>query len=405
MAIAQGINKKTVFKKQSGLGVPASGTGGQIMRRETSNLTLAKDTYENNEIVSHQQSTGSAHGLRKLTGKVSGVISPGTYSTLLASLLRAPFAAVTPTTAVALTIAGTPGAYTVTRGTGSYLTDGYKIGQVIRLSVGSLHANNINKNLLIVGLTATVATVRVLNATVMNAEGPIAGCTVTAIGKICKPPLTGHTNEYWTVEEWYPDVVQSELGTDVQIGKADIGLPSTGNATINFDLIGLNMSTSGAQVLTTPTAETTTPVLTAVNGVVLMNGAAVANITGATLTIDGSTNSIGAVVGSNVAPDTQRGRIMVSGQITAFYQDGVLPGLFDAATVTSIVIVLAQDATATAKFVAFTVGALKLSGSAPDDGEKAIIRTFPFVGELNSAGGAGTAYEQAIISIQDSDAA
>lgn len=404
MTIAQGIKKITVGKKQSGLGVAASGTGGQIFRRETSQFMMGKDTYENNEIVSHQQATGITHGLRKPTGKISGVLSPGTYSTLLASLLRKAFAATTPITGVSVTIAGTLGAYTVTRSAGSYLTDGVKIGDVIRLTVGSLNASNINKNLLVTGLTATVATVATLNGTTMVAEGPIATTTITVQGKKCIVPLTAHTNEYWTFEEYYSDIVQSELYTDMQAGKADIGLPGSGNATFSMDFVGLGRTVGSSQILTTPTAETTTPVLTAVSGLVLMNGSAVANVTGVTLSIDGSTAPLGAVVGSNSAPDTQRGRIKVSGQVTAYYQDGVFPALFENATVTSLVVVLAQDSTATAKFIGFTVSALKLSGDSADDGEKGIMRTYSFVGELNSAGGAALANDQTIISIQDSDA-
>jgi len=405
MAIGQGINKTTAFKIQTGLGVPASGSGSQIMRRETSNFMLAKDTYENNEIASHQQGTGVTHGLRKPTGKLTGVLSPNTYSTLFASLLRAAFAAVTPATAVSVTIAGSTGAFTITRAAGDYLADGFKIGQVIRLTVGGLDAANINKNLLITGLTATVATVTVLNGVDMVTEGPIAGCTVTVQGKTCVAPLTGHTSDYWTVEDFYSDITQSEVFTDVQAAKADIGLPSTGNSTFSMDFIALDRSISGAQVLTTPTAETTTPVLTAVNGVMLVNGTAVANITGATINIDGTVDTVGAVVGSNVAPDVQRGRIKVSGQLTAFYQDGVIPALFDDATLTSAVIVMADDATATAKFISFNMSAIKLTGDTPDDGEKAIVRTYPFVAELNSAGGAALANDQTILTIQDSDAA
>ncbi len=35
MAIGQGIRKQLIGKKQSGLGVPASGASAQIFRRET----------------------------------------------------------------------------------------------------------------------------------------------------------------------------------------------------------------------------------------------------------------------------------------------------------------------------------------------------------------------------------
>lgn len=403
MAIAQGINKLTVFKKQSGLGVPGSGAGGQVMRREKSEFKLEKDTFENNEIVTHQQSTGSTHGLRKVSGSLSGVVSPNTYSTLIASLLRKEFTATTSLTGLSITIGGVPGAYTLT--TTGLLTGGLKIGDVIRITAGtSLNANTLNKNLLITNLTATVATVLVVNESVMTL-GAGTACTITVPGKKSLAPTTGHTQEYWTVEEWYPDITRSELFTDVVPSSVDIGLPSTGNATFSASFVGLNRTLGTAQVLTTPTAATTTSVQTAVNGAVIVAGVAVATLSAASIKVDGNAANMGAVIGSNLSPDIQRGRIKVSGSVTAFFQDGVMSTLFDNATATNIVITVANDDTAASEFCSYSMSAVKFSGDAPDDGEKGIVRTYPFTAEINSAGGTLLANDATIISIQDSQAA
>ena len=127
--IAQGINKLTVFKKQTGIGAPAAGSGGQIMRREKSEFKLDRDTFTNNEIVQHQQSTGVVAGLRKVSGSMSGVVSPNTYSTIIASLLRKAFTATTAFAASTVTISGTAALYTFTASvaTPNFLTNGLKI--------------------------------------------------------------------------------------------------------------------------------------------------------------------------------------------------------------------------------------------------------------------------------------
>ena len=88
MTIAKEINKVLTVYKQTGLGVPRSGSGGQALRRETSSGKLAVATYENNEITSHQQSTGKTHGGRSSTFTLNGLLSGNTYSTLFASVLR-----------------------------------------------------------------------------------------------------------------------------------------------------------------------------------------------------------------------------------------------------------------------------------------------------------------------------
>lgn len=403
MTIAQGINKITVFKKQAGLGVPASGTGGQIMRREKSEFKLEKDVFQNNEIVQHQQSTGSTHGLRKVMGNLTGVMSPNTYSTLLSSLLRKAFTATAALTGLSLTLAGTAGAWTLT-GTG-FLAGGLKAGDVFRVTAATgFNANVLNKNFVIISVTATVITFFVLNgATITTGAG--TACTITIPGKKSLAPLTGHTQEYWTVEDWYSDVAQSELFTDVVPNTADIGLPSTGNSTFAMGFVGLNKTPSPTQVLTTPTAATTTPVQTAVNGAIIVGGLVVGNLTGATIKIDGKAANMGAVIGSNVSPDIQRGRINVTGQVTAFYQDGVMSALFDSASLTSLVVVAACDTTDTSDFCSYVLSAIRFDGDAPDDGEKGIVRTYPFTAQINAAGGAALQNDQTIISLQDSQAA
>lgn len=407
MPIAQGVSKLTVMKKQSGLGVPSSGTGGQIMRREKSAFALNRDTFENNEIVSHQQSTGVTAAARKVSGSFSGVVSPNTYSTLISSLLRRAFTATAAFAASTITISGSAALWTFTASiaTPNFLTNGLKIGDVIRLSAAGGVAGNKANNILVMGITSElIFTGITVNASVLTVEA-IATCTVTVIGKKSIVPLTAHTRDYWTVEEWYPDVARSELFTDVAVASVDIGLPSTGNSTFGASFVGLNRTLGAAQVLTTPTAATTTAVQTAVNGAVLVNGVKYATLTSASIKVDGMTDAMEPVIGANVAPDIQRGRVKVSGSITAFFETGALSVLFDNATAVNLVIVAANDNTNASEFCGYSMSAIRFTSDVPDDGEKGIVRTLAFTAEINAAGGAALANDSTIISCQDSLAA
>ena len=404
MSVAQGISKSTVFKKQTGLGVPASGTGGQVMRREQSKFDLAKDTYENNEIASHQQSTGITHGLRKVTGSLNGVLSPNTYAALTASLMRKAFTATAPMVIGTDLTASATGPHFVD-GSAAFLTAGLKVGDVGRFTGFTTTAvGNNSKNFLITALTAGNMTGIFLDGSAVIAKVETGSVTFTVVGKKAIVPTTSQTQEYWTAEEWYSDIGRSELYTDVVPSSIDIGLPATGNATFAASFAGLDRSVGAAQILTTPTAATTTPVLTAVNGAVIVNGAQVGNITGASIKIDAAAAPMGAVLGSNQSPDIQRGRVKVSGQFTAFFEDGVLSGYFDAATNIGIIIVAADNNTPTSDFISFSMSRVKLSSDAKDDGEKGIIGTYSFTAELNGNGGALLADDSTIITIQDSQA-
>lgn len=53
----------------------------------------------------------------------------------------------------------------MTRATGSWLTDGVTVGNVLALTAAGLNIANQGNNILVVGLTALVATVAVLSGT------------------------------------------------------------------------------------------------------------------------------------------------------------------------------------------------------------------------------------------------
>jgi hypothetical protein len=403
MAIAQGIKKQTIFKKQTALGTAASGSGGQLLRRTTSVLEGSRDTYAATEIATHQQSTGVTLGVFKPKGKITGILSPKTYASFFQSLLSSDFAAVTPITGLTLTIGGTAGAWTITDTLGTaFLTGGIKIGDVLRLSGANLAAGNVAKNLLVTGVTSTVITCMVLNGSALTTESSKASSTVTVIGKKSKAPLTGHTNDYYTLEEWYSDISRSEVFADMKVSAAAVTVPATGLCTAAFDFVGAaSPSRTGAQVLTTPTAETTTPIVSAVTGAIIANGVSVGYLTGANFTISNNAN-VEAVVGSNHSPDIFIGRTSVSGSFTAMFSDGALQALFDAESTFNLVIVLPADATTASEFVSFSMSKVKLTSDTPDDGEKSIVRTYAFTAEINGDGGAVLANDQTILSIQDS---
>lgn len=405
MSIAKEISKKLSVWKQTALGIPRSGNGSQSLRRETSLGKLAVATYENNEITTHQQSTGKTHGGRSSTFTLNGLLSGVTYSTLFESIMRGPLATTAAITGASITIAVVGGGvYSFTDGAQTWLTKGLKIGDVVRITAGT-YTNGVNRdnNILIVGIASeTVFTGVTLNGTVLIAEGPIASSTVTVMGKKIVAPITAQTSDYWTVEEFHSDITQSELFTDTVFGSVDVAIPATGNTTVAFNAVALDRVTSGAQVLTTPTAETSTAVVQGIKGAVIVQGAQVANVTGATIKIDGTVAPMGNVLGSNVAPDVSRGILKVSGTITAFYENGTMPGYFEAATPISIAIVDAVDNTNASEFVSFVMSKVKLDSDDKDSAATGIVRTYNFTAEMNGAGGTALANSKTILSTQDS---
>jgi hypothetical protein len=402
MPIAVGSFKQVAVKVESTYGAIPTASGAQLLRRITSTLDLAKETYASNELRTDFQIADFRHGVRSVQGSLNGELSPGTYEDFFSFALKRDFAALTASTSVSLTIAGTGPTYTVTRAAGSWLTDGYKNGNVIRLSVGSLNAANINKNLLIVDITsATVLTVMPLNGVALVAEGPVAGCTVTATGKSTFVPTTGHTDRSFALEHWFADVAQSERFLGCKISKIGLQLPPSGIATAAFEIMGQNVATGTAQYFTTPTAVSTSAPLAAVNGVLRVGGVTLASVTGLNIDIT-PTYSGEAVVGSNVKPALFAGMVNVTGQMTVFFEDAVLRDAFLNESEVELIAAFTTDNTATADFVSIAIPRIKLGGASKDDVMAGIKATIPFQALLNAAGGSGVKTERTTIWMQDS---
>ena len=392
MTLAAGLFKQVAYKVESVFGTLPVAAAAQALRRVQSTLDLTKDTYQSNEIRTDLQISDFRHGVRRVKGGINGELSCKTYADFFAAALKRPFAAVTPIAGASITIAGAGPTYTVTRAAGSFLTDGVKVGDVIRLSVGTFNAANLSKNLMVTALTATVATVIVVNASALVAEGPIATSTVTVVGKKTFVPTSGHTDLSFSIEHFYSDLVQSEAFTGCKVDKIALSLPPTGLATASIDFMGQNVTTASAQYFTSPTAATSTSALASVNGVLRLNGVTIAIVTGLNFAIDPMFTG-DPVVGSNVVPNLFPGSVNVTGQATAYFLDTTLRDAFLNETEIDLYAVFTADGTAAADFVQFAFPRIKFSGASKNDGQAGLVQTLPFRALFNKNGGAGTSTE------------
>lgn len=403
MALASGIAKQVRYKVESTFGTPPGAASAQLLRRVESSVDLSKDTYQSDEIRDDYQISDYRHGVRRVAGNIKGELSAKTYADFIAAALRRDFSAVTALSSLSITIAGTAPSYTLTRGSGSYLTDGLKVGDVVRLTAGTFNSNNLNKNILVVTLSANVLGGIVLNGSTLTAEGPIASATLSIVGKKTYTPTSGHTDKSFSIEHFYSDIAQSELFTGCKASAIDINLPPTGMGTIDIAFMGKDIVTATAAYFTSPTAATSTGVVAAVNGALIVNGTQIAICTGLSLKIDGG-YSADPVIGANTMPAIYPGRVNVSGQFTAYFQDATLRDNFVNEDEITLVVALTASNAAAADFIAFSLPRIKLGGAGKSDGEKGLIATYPFQALFNGAGGSGTKSEQTTLVVQDSQA-
>lgn len=405
--IATGVFKRVVARKQSALKTIATAAGGgQSLRRVTSTLDLKRNQYRSNEINASQQRKDSRLGVKSVEGSISGEMSPGTYQMFFESVMRqlvqnAVTSGALTTIAAATAGAGT-GSGTFTRGAGSFLTDGFRAGDLVRASgfATTAVANNA-KNMIITDLTALVMTVMTVDGTDIVAKAAGDSVTLATPGKATWIPLTGHTRDYYTIEHLFADTapVISERFVDCVIGQASIKLPATGMATVDFSVMGLDMQTGTAAYFTAPVAASSSGLQAAVNGALLIDGVKVGTLTSLDININGNYSAPGGVVGSNVDPDIFPGTVDVTGTVTALLDSTLLRDKFLAETEGQIVAVLTTSNAAAADATVIVMNSVKFGAADKDDGEKGISVTLPFMATEYTGGNAK--FRPTTISIQD----
>lgn len=390
MSLAEGVQAQVAYKAYA-TGVitantqpvssvdPAVGSA-QILRRVSSTLKLAKDTYTSNEIRVDRQIADFRHGVKRATGGiVSGEFSPATYWDFLEAVLRGTAAVAATASQSDYTSVSADNAtskFVFTAGTPSTK---FRIGSIIRFTNLSDSDNN-SKNFLITAMGGTSnREVTVYPAPdTMSAD---SGFTVAEIGQSLFAPSSGFVQRKFAIEHYFSDLDIARLFTEVRADGFNIQLPATGLSTIDITGMGRDMEiyTGGsAPFFTGPTAAGTTGLMAAVNGALYVSGTRVGVLTGLNIQAQLSASS-DPVVGQNFVPEIFLGRLNVTGQATIMLEDATFINAFKNETELSLLAYLTSTSAVDSPAVSIYLPRIKLGDAdSPLQGEAGIIQTCPF---------------------------
>lgn len=391
MALARGVGKKIAYRRETIWGeVPTVLTGARYLPRVTGSFNVTAEALQSATVRTDYQIEDYRLGMRSGEGSLNTELSPGTIEEFMGAVVARDFTTGGVTASTSLTI-GTVGVFnTVTRSTGSWLTDGYFVGNIVRLGGAALNAANKDTNLLVVGITATVLTVKTLNDNVLVNEGPIATSTASAVGKQTFAPQTGHISPSFTIEEFYSDIAISEAHTGMKVGSLAVQLPTNGFCTSDVSFMGKGKTkNSTSQLFISPIASPTNGLTVAVSGAVLVNGVPAGVITAADFSIDRGLEPANTI-GQNSAVEIFDGRVNVTGNFSTYFENGTFRDYFLNETKISLIIALSTGSEKNANVLSFTFPSIKLGGSSRSDAaEGGMIQDHPFQALLNTnvAGG------------------
>ena len=391
MAISNGTAKVVAYKKETSFGDLAGNTAGKQLRRVTADFNLTKEAYSSNEIRTSRQNASSTHGVRSAEGSLSAELSAGSYADFMGSILARDFTAVTLGAAVNTTVTVSGTTYQFVRSTGSFVTDGFRPGLIVNTS-GLTKVDDNGRDFLVTAVSALSATFVPLDTLGAPAAQAVASsATFTAPGKNTFIPATGHTNQSYTIEEWYSDIAQSQVFTGMKVNSMGVSMPSTGIVTHDFGFVGKDMAKTGAtQYFTSPSAQSASGVMAAVNGAVIVNGQPVALITSIDFTVDRATENATAV-GSNSLAEIFTGRILVTGNMSVYFTDANFRNYFNNETEVSLVMGVSTNACGTGSAMSFYLPRVKVNSFGLADAELGITASASFEA-LESCDGLSTIF-------------
>ncbi len=289
----------------------------------------------------------------------------GGHKDLMAAALRASWGGSAITTGALTTISINSSTRTISRASGSFLTDGFRVGDIVRATGFAAAANN-GKNYRLATVTALAMTYHADTwLTGITTESAGASVTITAPGRKLQVPASSHTKDYFTIDDWHPDVSNQTTIRDAVVNTMAIDIAPGAHATVAFGLLGTDATPSGtAQYFTTIAAAPTGALLAGPNGLLRYNGVDSAVVQQVQINLDGGAD-VRAVVGANKSPDVFREAITVTGSMTALFDNasGAPLAAFDAETEAPLYIYLFADSTAGSEFVIIKMPRVKIMGA------------------------------------------
>jgi hypothetical protein len=406
MALEQNVATRVTYKAHStgditsntqpDLSTDPGSTGGQVLRRVSSSLALSKETYQSDEVRTDRQIADFRHGVKRVQGDIMGDLGPGTWTDFIEAGLRCTKVATFNVTETDITsLVATNATAKLTLGSSDWATENFRVGDPIRIANASVAANN--RDFLIIGLSGADATVYPA-PTDMTADTSI---TITRLGNKMTIPTSGHVSRKFLIEHYHQDVDVTQLFSECRVNNLAIQLPATGLAKITVGMTGRDMTveTSGTSpFFASPTAAGTDGLTAAVNGVLAVNGEQIGIITGLNFTHAMQVDAP-AVVGQNIVADILLGRSVVTGQMTALFQDETLLNYFVNETEVDAAVMLTTTSSGSTPGMSFYLPRIKFGGSDISlQGDGSLPITLPFQALIKPT---TTGYDQTTLNVCD----
>lgn len=321
-------------------------------------VNLEKNILESAEVRADRQKSDVRHGFNRVVGSPGFELSLQSFDELLELMLGRAWVAVTAVSGVNIGI--NTGTKIIDRASGSFITDGYRKGDIVRTTGFANSANNADW---------MVLTVAALQLTVADPDGVIvteaaAGArTVTYPGKRLD---VGTVLSTMTVERAFAGIVQYQVFKGVCVNQGSISVRPEAIVGGTMTLLGMSASPlSGTPISAVdPFPRPITTPFAAFDGKMFEGTGLIAVATSVDLAF-ANNRALAPVIGSKFSPDVFEGTVDLTGTLTALFETAALLNKFINETESSMYIKL-QDPQTPTNFMVLVFPRVKYTGGMID---------------------------------------
>ncbi|MGE0575382.1 MAG: phage tail tube protein [Reyranella sp.] len=367
-------------------------SGGQILRHVSHNLSLTKEAYAADEIRTDKQRPMEKHGTRRVPGTINGLLSAGTHQDLFEAVLGGTWSvsAITASQTDFTSVTADASTAKFTFSAGNPVTKGFRVGDIIQFADLS-DADNNGVNFMIIGFGGTSnREVSVYPAPeTMTADSAF---TLTTIGRSLITPSSAHVARKYAVEVHNSDGDISRLFTEGLFSGFDLSLAPNQNAQINFSGMWRNRvvySAGDAPFFASPTAETTSDIISSMDALLRINGAVVGVATGLSINYNREPSAPAQLNRDGLAAGILLANAIVTGQFTVFLTATTFLDAFNDGTEMELIAYLPASNAAAAAALTLYLPRLKINSNQEVvvDGAKALQCGFTAARYLGSGAG------------------
>jgi hypothetical protein len=406
MAYQSQSNGYVAFKPQVSKGTPVSGGSGFVLRIAGGpGAKLTKNAYGSNEVRRDGQRTRGRHGLRKVSGSYTVEVSIDNMDNLYEAVFQGTWATaleLDESDFTSLAIASN----VITLGSGSPISLGLRVGDVIRLTNMSTAGNN-SKNLRITALTST--TITIASEDTLTDQGADTACNITRSGqKLICPAEGAAVKTYWTLEEYDADLDLTEIFSDVVFHMLKFSMQPDGLVVCELGFTGTGQMTTAsagsAPTFTSPTESTGAP-LACVDSTIRYGSSDRVDLTSWDITIDRGAVAP-AVIASVYSPDVFTGNMAVSMNFAMLRSDYSRMTEFLNETPSTFHVLAVENESQPKDFLSifvpnFTLGGVDKSPLSKDAGPR--TQTISIPQDLVGKDTTGSGYDATMVKIQVSN--